>query len=58
MSVEVENYLSLALKKLEEAFDKVIQTNGYTEDAENIKILSSFLNEQTEQHEDTVSASR
>jgi hypothetical protein len=58
MSQEVENYLSLALKKLEDAYEKVIKTTGYNDDAENIKVLSSFLNEQVEKHEDTLSSPR
>lgn len=58
MSQEVENYLSLALKKLEDAYEKVIKTTGYNDDAENIKVLSTFLNEQVEKHEDTLSSTR
>jgi hypothetical protein len=58
MSQEVENYLSLALKKLEDAYEKMMKTTGYSDDTENVKILSSFLSEQVEKHEDTLSSAR
>ena len=57
MSVETENYLSLALKKLELAYEKIIQTSGYNDESEKIKILSEFIREQKE-NENTRSATR
>lgn len=57
MSKETENYLSLALKKLELAYEKVLQSAGYTEETEKLKILAEFVKEQVE-NENTRSATR
>ncbi|MEK6774745.1 MAG: hypothetical protein AABY64_12450 [Bdellovibrionota bacterium] len=57
MSKETENYLSLALRKLEMAYEKIVQSKGYSEESEKIKILAEFAKEQVE-NENTHSAAR
>jgi hypothetical protein len=57
MSQETENYLSLALKKLEMAYDKILETTGYSDESEKLKVLSEFAKEQVE-NENTHSAAR
>jgi len=57
MSQETENYLSLALKKLEIAYEKILETTGYNDESEKIKVLSEFVKEQVE-NENTHSAAR
>ena len=57
MSQDTENYLSLALKKLELAYDQILKTTGYTQESEKIKILAEFIKEQKE-NEDSRSATR
>lgn len=47
MSQELEVYLEGALKKLEVAYEQVLKTKGYCEEAENIKMLQELLKEQT-----------
>ena len=43
---ELENYLSVALKRLEKAYKEVVKTQGYTADAEKLKILAEMVKEQ------------
>jgi len=57
MSKETENYLSLALKKLEMAYEKIMESTGYNEESEKLKILAEFAKEQIE-NENTRSATR
>lgn len=47
MSQELEAYLEGALKKLEKAYDQIIQTKGYCQEAEDVKMLQELLKEQT-----------
>lgn len=57
MSKETENYLSLALKKLEMAYEKIVESKGYNAESEKMKILAEFVKEQVE-HENTHSTAR
>lgn len=57
MSDDTMNYLALALKKLEVAYEKVLKTNGYNEETEKMKVLAEFAKEQVE-NENTHSAAR
>ncbi len=57
MSKETENYLSLALKKLEMAYEKVLKSADYNAESEKLKILAEFVKEQVE-NENTRSATR
>ena len=57
MSKETENYLSLALKKLETAYEKIVQSTGYNDESEKIKVLTEFVKEQVE-NENTRPAAR
>ncbi|MBK9324021.1 MAG: hypothetical protein IPM97_13930 [Bdellovibrionaceae bacterium] len=57
MSSELENYLTVALKRLEKAYKEVLKTQGYTAEAERIKILTEIVKEQGN-HENTGTAAR
>jgi hypothetical protein len=46
MNSELENYLTVALKRLEKAYKEVIKTQGYNAEAEKIKILTEIVREQ------------
>lgn len=52
MAQELENYLTLALKRLEKATDEVLRTQGFTEETETLKLLTEMVREQVS-HEDT-----
>lgn len=56
-SSELENYLSLALKRLEKATQEVAKTQGYNEECEKLKILAELIKEQGP-HENTRPATR
>ena len=43
---ELENYLTVALKRLEKAYKEVVKTQGYSEEAEKLKILTEIVREQ------------
>jgi len=57
MAKETENYLSLALKKLEMAYEKIVQSTGYNDESEKLKVLAEFVKEQVE-NENTRPAAR
>ncbi len=57
MSKETENYLALALSKLEIAYEKIMESKGYTSESEKVKILAEFAKEQVE-NENTRTAAR
>ncbi len=46
MSQELEHYLTLALQRLEKAYDEIIKTQGYTRDTEKLKMLVEMTREQ------------
>ena len=43
---ELENYLTVALKRLEKAYKEVVKTQGYNAEAEKLKILAEIVREQ------------
>lgn len=57
MHSELENYLATALKRLEKAYKEVLKTQGYTQDAEKLKILMELVKEQSH-HENPRTAAR
>jgi len=57
MNNELENYLSVALKRLETAYKEVIKTQGYNEESEKLKILAELIKEQGN-HENSSSSTR
>ncbi|MGZ3744134.1 MAG: hypothetical protein ACXWRE_10725 [Pseudobdellovibrionaceae bacterium] len=57
MSKELENYLSLALKRLEKAYEEVLKTQGYNDQSEKLKILAELVKEQVN-HENSSSTAR
>ena len=46
MSQELENYLNLALTRLENAYSEVIKSQGYTRETEKLKMLIELVREQ------------
>lgn len=46
MGNELENYLSVALKRLEKAYKEVLKTQGYNEQTEKLKLLAELIKEQ------------
>lgn len=46
MSQDLENYLKNALKKLEEATEYIVKTQGYDNNAEKLKLLCELIREQ------------
>ena len=52
---ETQNDLQAALKKLDETAQKIVDTNGYTEETEQIRVLQELIKEQLS-HENTDSA--
>lgn len=46
MSQELENYLNLALLRLEKAYEEIVKTQGYTRDSEKLKMLVEMTREQ------------
>jgi hypothetical protein len=57
MSSELEKYLSAALKRLEKAEKEVLKTQGYSAEAEKLKILMELVKEQGT-HENISSSTR
>lgn len=57
MSQELENYLKLALLRLEKAFDEIQKTQGYTRDTEKLKMLVELTREQVK-NEDSHNSTR
>jgi hypothetical protein len=57
MNNELENYLSVALKRLEKAYKEVVKTQGYSEESEKLKILAELIKEQGN-HENSSSSTR
>jgi hypothetical protein len=57
MSNDLEVYLNAALKRLEKAEKQVLKTQGYSNEAEKLKILIELVKEQGS-HEDTRSTAR
>jgi hypothetical protein len=57
MSQELENYLKLALQRLEKAYEEILKTQGYTRDTEKLKMLVELTREQV-RNEDTRSSTR
>lgn len=52
MSQELENYLKLALMRLEKAHEELLKTQSYTRDTEKLKMLLELTREQVP-HENT-----
>ncbi len=50
---EAELYLLEAMKKLEEATEKVIKTSGYTSEAKKLRLLTELIKEQIK-HENSM----
>lgn len=46
MQQELDNYLSVALKRLEQAYNELTQKQSYDEQAEKLKLLSELAKEQ------------
>lgn len=46
MQKELENYLSLALKRLEQAYREILKTQGYSQEAERMQLLKELIKEQ------------
>lgn len=46
MSNELESYLTVALKRLEKAYNEVLKTQGYNEQTEKLKLLAELVKEQ------------
>lgn len=46
MSSELENYLTVALKRLEKAYQEIMKTQGFSAEAERLKILLELVKEQ------------
>lgn len=57
MNNELENYLSVALKRLEKAYKEVVKTQGYNEESEKLKLLAELVKEQGP-HENSSSSAR
>ncbi len=46
MNNELESYLSVALKRLEKAYNEILKTQGYNEQTEKLKLLAELVKEQ------------
>lgn len=46
MQPELENYLSAALKRLEQAYNEITKTQTYSTEAEAIKLVAELAKEQ------------
>jgi hypothetical protein len=57
MNNDLETYLNAALKRLEKAEKQVLKTQGYSSEAEKLKILIELVKEQGT-HENTRSSAR
>ena len=56
MNNELENYLSVALKRLEKAYKEVVKTQGYNEESEKLKLLAELVKEQGNHENSSASA--
>jgi hypothetical protein len=57
MEKKIENHLEASLQKLELAYRKILETQGYNKESEKIRILQEMIKEQTK-HENTLSSAR
>lgn len=57
MEQKLENYLEGHLQKLEIAYKKILETQGYNKETEKIRILQEMIKEQTS-NENTLSSAR
>lgn len=46
MQKELDNYLSVALKRLEKAYNEILKTQGYNQEAERVQLLKELVKEQ------------
>ena len=46
MQQELDNYLSVALKRLEQAYNELTNSQPYNEEAEKLKLLAELAKEQ------------
>lgn len=54
---ELEVYLLEAMKKLDTATDKILKTNGYTQDAKKMRLMIELIKEQI-RNENSMSTAR
>lgn len=54
---ELENYLTVALKRLEKAYKEIVKTQGYSAEIEKLKILTELVKEQGS-HENSSNTAR
>jgi TATA-binding protein-associated factor Taf7 len=54
---ELEVYLLEAMKKLDTATDKILKTNGYTQDAKKMRLMIELIKEQI-RNENSMSSAR
>jgi hypothetical protein len=57
MDKKLENHLETHLKKLEIAYRKILETQGYDKETEKIRILQEMIKEQT-RNENTMHTTR
>lgn len=57
MQKELDNYLSVALTRLQKAYSEILKTQGYSADAEKVKLLEELVKEQVK-NENSSSATR
>lgn len=57
MNNELENYLAVALKRLEKAYKEVLKTQGYNQQTEKLKLLAELIKEQGN-HENSSNSAR
>lgn len=46
MNDEMQGYLTVSLRKLEKALEKTIQSQGYGDECEHMKMLQELIKEQ------------
>lgn len=46
MPEQIENYMSVALERLEKAYGEILKSKPYGQEAEKIKILEEMVKEQ------------
>lgn len=46
MAQDLEQHLTLALQRLEKAYEEILKTQGYTKDSEKLKLLTELTREQ------------
>jgi hypothetical protein len=46
MAKDLEKHLTLALQRLEKAYEEILKTQGYTKDSEKLKLLTELTREQ------------